>query len=179
MAWSSPMTAVANTIFTAAQFNQFVRDNLNETAPAKATTAGQYFVATGTNAIATRRCFNAIVSTAQSTSSTTYTNLASVGPSVSVVSGPTVLVMLTAGVQSDTSNSAAFAGYEISGSTTRVAADAEALELDGITAANTLRYTACSLATGLTVGLNTFTMKYRAASNTATFANRQIICVPW
>ena len=54
MAWSAPMTAVANTVFTAAQFNQHVRDNLNETAPAKATASGGYFVATGVNAIAQR-----------------------------------------------------------------------------------------------------------------------------
>ena len=33
------MTAVSGSVYTAAQFNTFVRDNLNETAPAKATTA--------------------------------------------------------------------------------------------------------------------------------------------
>src|SRR5690606_12967068 len=44
MAWSAPMTAVSGSVFTAAQFNQFVRDNLNETAPARATTAGAHFV---------------------------------------------------------------------------------------------------------------------------------------
>jgi hypothetical protein len=52
--WSAPMTAVANSTFTAAQFNQYVRDNLNETAPAKATSAGSYFVADGVNSIAER-----------------------------------------------------------------------------------------------------------------------------
>ena len=43
------MTAVASSVFTAAQFNTFIRDNLNETSPAKATTAGAYFTVSGTN----------------------------------------------------------------------------------------------------------------------------------
>lgn len=173
------MTAVANTIFTAAQFNQYVRDNLNETAPAKATTAGQYFVATGTNAIATRQSFNDVVDTAQSTTSTSYTDLATVGPSVTVNSGPKALVLVACGILSDTNSAAAFAGYEISGATSRAASDTEAIELDGITANNTLRTSIASLATGLTTGANTFTMKYRAGSNTATYSNRQIVVIPF
>ncbi|GII42264.1 hypothetical protein [Planotetraspora phitsanulokensis] len=47
MAWSAPMTAVANSIFTTAAFNQYVRDNLLETAPAKATTGSRLIVTTG------------------------------------------------------------------------------------------------------------------------------------
>ena len=54
MAWSAPMTAVSGSVLTAAQFNTYVRDNLNETAPAKATAAGQIFVSTAANAIAAR-----------------------------------------------------------------------------------------------------------------------------
>lgn len=179
MVWTAPMTAVANTIFSAAQFNQFVRDNLNETAPAKATVTDAYFTVAATNSIAQRKCFNSIVATSQSTSSTTYTDLATVGPGVSVVSGTQAIVMLTAGVLTDTNNSAAFAGYEISGATSRAATDAEALEIDGITANNTIRATATSLATGLTAGTNTFLMKYRAGTNQATFANRQMIVFPF
>ena len=60
MAWSAPMTAVANSTFTAAQFNQYVRDNLNETAPALATAAGSYFAADGINSIAERRAVTAL-----------------------------------------------------------------------------------------------------------------------
>lgn len=179
MTWSAPMTAVANTIFTAAQFNQYVRDNLNETAPAKAVSSGQYFVANGPNAIGTRKSFNDIVAGAESTASTTYTDLATTGPAVSVLSGPTVLVLISVGISTDTNNSAAFAGYGITGATSRAATDAEACEMDGITLGNSMRYTIASHATGLTPGVNTFTMKYRAGSNTATYSNRQIICVPW
>lgn len=45
------MTAVSGAAFTAAQFNTHVRDNLLETAPAKATTANGLFVATGLHSI--------------------------------------------------------------------------------------------------------------------------------
>lgn len=54
MAWTSPMTAVANTEFTAVQFNTHIRDNLLETAPAKAVNPGSYFAVSGTNSIAER-----------------------------------------------------------------------------------------------------------------------------
>jgi hypothetical protein len=52
MAWTAPGTAVGNTLLTAAFWNTHVRDNLLETAPAKATAAGQLFQATAPNAIA-------------------------------------------------------------------------------------------------------------------------------
>ena len=36
MTWTAPMTAVAGAVYTAAQWNTSIRDNLNETAVAKA-----------------------------------------------------------------------------------------------------------------------------------------------
>ena len=80
MAWTAPRTAVAGATFSAAQFNANVRDNLNETAPAKATAASQLFVSTGPNAIAARVPSTARVDTAESTSSTSYVDLATPGP---------------------------------------------------------------------------------------------------
>lgn len=51
MAWTAPRTWVTGEIVTAAYLNSNVRDNLLETAPAKATAAGDIFVATASNAI--------------------------------------------------------------------------------------------------------------------------------
>jgi hypothetical protein len=45
------MTAVTNATFTAAQFNTHVRDNLLETAPAKATAADRFILTDGANAV--------------------------------------------------------------------------------------------------------------------------------
>lgn len=51
MAWTSPRTWVTAELITASQMNTHVRDNELETAPAKATTKGDGFWATGANAI--------------------------------------------------------------------------------------------------------------------------------
>lgn len=179
MAWTAPMTAVANTIFTASQFNQFVRDNLNETAPAKVTAASRYLVSTGANAIAQRECFLSTTLTSESTATTTYTDLATAGPTASVNCGSKCLVFITARTENSLSNSASYVGYEISGATSRAATDNEAIEDDGRTAANSVRWSVASLATGLTPGVNNFTLKYRAGSGTATFASRQVIVFPF
>lgn len=51
MAWSAPITAVTNATLSAAQWNASVRDNLNETAPAKATVANRVIVTNGANTV--------------------------------------------------------------------------------------------------------------------------------
>ena len=96
MAWSAPMTAVANATFTAAQFNQYVRENLNETAPAKATTSGGYFVADGVNSIAERFATGNTDLNSGTTTSTTFTDLtgAAIGPTVTVTTGTMALVFI-------------------------------------------------------------------------------------
>lgn len=178
MVWTAPMTAVAGTIFTAASFNQYVRDNLNETFPAKATTAGQIAVSTGANAIAARTVSSQTILTSESTTSTSYTDLATPGPTFSVTTGTAALVAISSSITNDTTNSASFVSYAISGATTVAADDQWGLELDGVTANNTNRFGFIHRHTGLTAGVNTFTMKYKAGSNTATFANRKLLVIP-
>jgi len=51
MSWTAPRTFVTAEVVTASIMNTHVRDNLLETAPAKATAAGDIFVATAANAI--------------------------------------------------------------------------------------------------------------------------------
>ena len=81
MAWTAPMTFIANAAITAAQMNTYLRDNLLETMPAKATeTGGAFFVTTGTNQIAERVIKSARVETNQSTTSTTFTSTTTVSP---------------------------------------------------------------------------------------------------
>jgi hypothetical protein len=171
------MTAVANTVFTAAQFNASVRDNLNETAPAKATQEGQIFAATGVNAIVARRPTFASVSTSQSLSSGTYTDLATVGPSVTVTTGTRAIVFVQARMENNTTNSSMFASFEVTGASSVAADDANGITMDGITAANSVRIGAARFFNSLTAGSNTFTMKYRCG-DTATFSDRHIIIMP-
>jgi len=87
MSWTAPLTAVATASLSAAQWNASVRDNLLETAPAKATAAGQVFVATAANAIAARTPSSNLITTIETTTSTTSGVLPTAGPSVSVVTG--------------------------------------------------------------------------------------------
>ena len=51
MAWTAPRTWVATETLTAALLNTHLRDNMLETAPAKAANAGEWFRATAANAI--------------------------------------------------------------------------------------------------------------------------------
>lgn len=182
MAWSAPFTAVANTVFTAAQFNQYVRDNLNETAPAKATTAGSYFVATGVNAIAERQAAGDTDLGTASTTSTTYTDLdapANVGPTVTVETGPMALVIVHCQL-SNTGTGSARMAYEVSGATSLAPADNRGIGHFGV-ANLTVGCSGAALHFGgvsLTPGTNTFTAKYRVSSGTGDFFSRRIVVLP-
>jgi hypothetical protein len=100
MAWTAPMTAVDNTIWTSSQWNTHVRDNLLETMAGKATTAGRWFVSTGANAIAERVITQASTTTSQTTTSASFTDLATVGPAVTVTTGTKAIVFWGAAMSS-------------------------------------------------------------------------------
>jgi hypothetical protein len=178
MAWSAPMTAVAGATFTAAQFNQYVRDNLNQTAPALASAASQIFVSTGANAIAVRVPTTARVNTPQSTASTSYVDLGTIGPTITVTTGTIAIVTFAADTANSASNSLAKSSVAVSGATTVAASDDWNLSFDGNTAGNFSRAAMVHIFTGLTAGSNTFTMKYGVGSGTGTFQRREINVIP-
>lgn len=174
MAWTAPMTAVSGSVYTAAQFNMFVRDNLNETAPAKATTAGSHFAGTGLNSIAERIAATDIVATSQTTTSTSYTDLATVGPTITATTGPYAIVFLyNSNVNSTTVSS--LMSFEVSGASSISAADNTSIGIAGTAGS---REGAAFLLTTLTPGSNTFRCKYRVGSGTGTFADRRITVFP-
>src|SRR6266498_3453959 len=92
MSWTAPMPAVAGAIFTAAQYNTFVRDNLNECAPAKASVVGSYFTTSDDNQIAERKAVQAVVDQQDSFNSTSYINPNASPTGNSPVPGPAVTV---------------------------------------------------------------------------------------
>ncbi|MDX3311597.1 hypothetical protein P1S61_21535 [Streptomyces sp. ME08-AFT2] len=165
---------MSNSVFTAAQYNQFVRDNSNETAPAKATTAGSHFAGTGLNSIAERTSAAAIVATSQTTTSTSYTDLATVGPAVTVTTGPLAWVHLYNSNVNTTSVSSLMS-FEVSGASSIPAADNQSIGIAGTAGS---REGAAFLLTTLTPGSNTFTCKYRVGSGTGTYADRRIAVLP-
>jgi hypothetical protein len=181
MTWSAPMTAVAGATFSAAQFNQYVRDNLNETAPAKASAAGQFFVSTAANAIAARSPSSVTVAAAETTTSTSYADIpaGTVGPAVTVTTGTSALVMIKTGVENNTVNVGSFMGFAVSGASSIAAADTFAINVAGVAASQRCRIGATFRVTGLTPGSNIFTAKYKVVSNTGTFVQRDMIVMPF
>src|SRR4030095_2231444 len=151
MAWTAPVTAVANLIFTAAQWNTGVRDNLNETAPAKATVAGRIIVSTAANAVAEREIVPELIDTgAETVTSPTYTDLATVGPTVVITTGGMALIWISAQVFNSAGGSALIS-YATAASP---AIDARAMLLDGGTG-NDYRMGVTNLL-NVTPGSNTF-----------------------
>lgn len=173
------MTAVAGSVFTAAQFNINVRDNLNETAPAKATQVSSIFVGAGPNSVVERLPDVDNLGIAETTASLTYTDLATVGPTVSAVTGSRALVFVRAAMDNTLANQAMFMSWDVTGATTFAASDTQAVDIDGIAAASRVRLGSAYLISSLTPGLNTFTAKYKVTGGTATFQLRQIAIIPF
>ena len=110
------------------------------------------------------------VATSQNTTSTSYVDLTTPGPAVTVETGTVAEVTLTCTLLNSAS-SVSFMAFAISGATTVAANDNACIQYP-VTVQG--RFTARYLVTGLTAGSNTFTAKYRAAAGTATFADRTI-----
>jgi hypothetical protein len=165
-------------VFTAAQFNlgTYVRDNLNETAPAKATAAGQIFVSTAANAIAARTVNADFVATQETSTSTTYTNLATNGPAVTATTAASAIVAIYCNM-SNTTNPV-WMSYGITGATTAAENDNRAIQLQ--TAAGGQRVGGTFFHSSiLTAGTNVFTAKYRVStSGTGTWSDRRLMVIP-
>lgn len=182
MAWTTPLTAVANAPLTAAQWNASVRDNLNVTPAALATTAGAMFIATGANAIAQRIPSANTVSTSNTTTGTSYADLATVGPAVTVTTGTSAIMWLAVSVNNSVSGGDNRVDFAISGSTTRAATDTTALIHQTAAANQSHRACVVNMLSGtLTAGSNTFTAKYRITATgggTGTFIDRHMVIIP-
>lgn len=180
MAWSTPLTAVANAALTAAQWNASVRDNLLLTAPALATGASGLWVSTGANAGAFRTPGLAHVTATQTTTSiSSYGDLATVGPTVTLTTGPNAITFQGAAASNSTGGGSAIMSYAVSGATTFAADNARAYRVESGTANQQLRSTTTHYLPSLTPGSNTFTAKYTTGSGgTASFGERHLAVFP-
>lgn len=151
----------------------------------------------GGAALGTRQAY---VGVTETTSSTTYTNLATVGPTVSNVyisSARRALVLITSQILAG--NCYGYASVEVSGASNIAGSDANTpLSMGGFDLVDTSSLgrvastgTATTVqiydaSTGLNQGLNTFTVKYRkqtvspwVSSNDPQFARRRIVVIPY
>ncbi len=176
MAWSIPFTAVAGQPFTAAMANAQMRDNLNTTAPALATTISSWFTATGPNAIAERVPAQANTLTSSTITATSYGNLADgVNTSVTAVTTTSAWVLIYCNLSNSGANNT-WMSVAVSGATTIAASDAWALMRDQTGGE---RFGFPVFFSSLTPGSNTFTLKYRVSAGTGTFTTRRIAVIPF
>lgn len=178
MAWTTMPVMIDGQVLTGA-IMQIIKLNFDETAPAKISAAGQYVVGAGTNALAARQIQQASINTQQTTTSTSFTNLATVGPQVTVTSGTAALVWFGAQVSNSVTNAANQISYAISGATTYTPDGTIDEYIDGLAASNSVRASVVHWHTGLTAGSNTFTMKYLVGSGTGTFWDRVLGVMPF
>lgn len=179
MAYSVPLTAVSNAALTASQWNASVRDNILETAVAKATTSGGYPVSTGPNALAERIIGFDSVATAVNHTNTSFSDLtASIGPTVTVTSGARCIGIHSCYLENSNVNAASLTALQISGATTFAAQDNFALSMTSSTANSHLR-ASYVLVYETTPGSNQFQMKYRVSGGTGQFQYRRLTIQPF
>jgi microcystin-dependent protein len=114
------------------------------------------------------------------TTSTSYTatlNGGNTNPSVTLVTGTTVVITLSASMLSNGGTSRM--GIAVSGASTISASDAKCIRHEDLSnaAANERSHGATLMLTGLTAGTNTFTLQYKhtvIAANTSYFRNRML-----
>ena len=119
---------------------------------------------------------SATVATSQTTSSTSYTDLATAGPSVTLTTGTKCLVIMTANMTVPAAGG--FVSFAVSGATTTSASDARSLSHTPDSAAGQRIQASAIYYETVTSGSNTFTMKYRSGSaNNTTYVDRTITVV--
>lgn len=181
MVWTAPMTAVTGVVFTAVQFNLHVRDNLNTTAPAMAATAGNLIVTTASKVVAERAPNVGYSGEAESTATTTYVDLATIGPVITVSTGTRALIMVGCEASNNTAGLASRMSFAVSGATTVAADDANSFLIESGNINDEYQGTWVFILTGLNSGSNVFTAKYRtsAGGGVSSFDHRLLAVIPF
>lgn len=179
MSWTAPMTAVAGTVFTAAQWNTSVRNNLNACAPAIATTGARWLVSDGFNSLTEREPQVKMISTTQSTASSAYGDLATLGPVLTAVTSTNVLVSFGAHVNPNAAQSGGKVSVEVSGASSIPASDSNCFFGTAPLSLAPFKGTWTTLFNEhMVAGENTFTLKYRTVEGgTCYFQHRLLMIV--
>ena len=179
MAWIAPMTAVANSVWTSTQYNVHVRDNLLASEAAVVTAAGQIVFSTAANTLAARTPNSAAVATSETTSTTSYTDLATTGPQVTITTGTIALIYVGCHMSNSTIGAASYMSYGVTSATSITALEDWGISWDGSAfASGAARIGAWHYVSNLNTGSNIFTAKYKVESGTGTFLNRELIVFP-
>ena len=120
----------------------------------------------------------ATIATSNTTTSTSFTDLATVGPSVTLTTGTKVLVILTSRTANDTDSGSTSMSFAVSGASTVAASSTRSFEWQkagGLVPQ--IKASAAFMLTGLTAGSNTFTAKYLAGAGTGYWYDRSVIVI--
>lgn len=163
MSWNAPATTTVGQVVTAAFWNQQVRDNMLD-------------LDARTNASSQAVAAN------ESRTSTTFGDLTTVGPAITMQTGSNALIAIGMAMGNTTVNDGAVATVAVSGATTISAstmAGSWALAHISSPASSGEEHSAITVVSGLTAGSNVFTIKYRAdLGGTAFFIRRWIVGWP-
>jgi hypothetical protein len=116
---------------------------------------------------------SATVSTYETTSSATYTNLTTAGPSVTLVTGTAAMISFGASINSPSGQQCQLS-FAVSGATTLAASDTNSTFGGGVTGGLSGSLSRTMVISGLTPGTNTFMLKYNTSGGTGGFRNRDI-----
>ncbi|MEO5875529.1 MAG: hypothetical protein ABIS86_17065 [Streptosporangiaceae bacterium] len=179
MSWTAPMTAVANTAFTAAQWNTHGRDNLNVTAPGVATTAGGWIVSAGLNTVVQRTPMVHYVGTGGGTDQTSYVDLTSTGATLTVTTGPSAIVSFGAQMSNNVAGLGSRVAVDVTGASTLEASDLNSFYAESGNANDAFKGTWTTIFSPLVPGVNVFTLKYRTTTGggTSQFSSRVLTVI--
>ena len=179
MAWTAPRTYVSTEVITASILNTDLRDNLLETAPAKATADSGFIVTTAANTVIQRTPQTATITTSETTASTSYTDLATTGPNITATTGTKVLISMVVQLGNNTLGGRCHVSFAVTGASSISAVDITAVMLESDPANQAARIGVTQILDTLTGGSNTVTMKYRVGAGTGTFLNRKLSVIPF
>lgn len=144
---------------------QVLKTNAGATAPEWAAAVGSFSATSAT------------VAAQESTTSTSYADLATIGPAVTVTTSTEVLVIVSGELQNGTTDTSASMSFAVSGATTLAASDERRLAVL-LQAADVVGASLVIHVSELTAGSNTFTAKYRVGGGSGLFTRRRITVIP-
>lgn len=190
MAWTVPITFIPDTVLTAAQMNVHLRDNLLETAPAKASVPGGIFVTAARNSINEQYPKYAFVEDTETTTSHEFTDLDTVGPHVTTRVTFGALISLSAQLANSSTGGFSIVGFSVMSppSTEEEGVDEEVIHeatderslLFKVATADQDRSGTYTTFIGVPEpGDYTFILKYRVTAGTGTFLRRYLTLIPF
>lgn len=176
MPWTAPAVFTDGSILTGSQMNA-ISANLNETAPAKATSAGGFIMTSGANTVIQRDAASNTVNASSSVTSTSYVALSG-AELINVISGTRVILWMTAQVNNSVANVESIMSVAISGATTTGADDNVSVANQSASALSDVTVSRC-VRLAVTAGTNTYTPMYRVgAASTGNFRRRSFVAIP-